>query len=92
MTLPVHPGTVGALLEYLEFEYRIRGRKELAAELNITEATIGKLYRSEQPLSAKLILHIHEYFGVEVWKIRELSGQSTEVSKRKLACRPAQNY
>lgn len=75
MTLPVEPETPAALFEFLMLEYRIRSRIELAAELSVALPTLGRIYRNEQPLSAKLILHIHEYFGMAVWKIRELSGQ-----------------
>lgn len=88
MTLPVEPETPGALFEFLMLEHRIRCRTELAAELNVAMPTLGRIYRSEQPLSAKLILHIHEWFGMEVWKIRELSGQH-DTAKEKPACRPA---
>ena len=75
MTLPVLPKTVGALLEHLRFEFRISTRAGLAAELRITMPTLGRLYRGEQPLSAEMILHIHEYLGVPVREIRERSGQ-----------------
>ena len=83
MTHPVLPGTPAALFEHLMLEERIRGRAELAAELDVTVTTLQRLYLGTQPLHPKHILRIHEWFGMEVWKIRELSGQHTDPAKRK---------
>lgn len=83
MTLPILPHTVGALLEYLMLEHHIRDRAKLADEMNVSPATLQRFYQGIQPLKAIHILHIHEYFGVAVWKIRELSGQHTDPAKRK---------
>lgn len=75
MTLPVEPETPAALFEFLMLEYRIRNRAGLAKEMKISPTTLRKIFVGIKPLSATNILHIHEYFGVAVWKIRELSGQ-----------------
>ena len=91
MTLPVVPETPAALFEFLMLEYRIRNRTELAKEMKVSPTTLRKIYAGIKPLSATRILHIHEYFGMAVWKIREMSGQH-DTAKEKPACRPARNY
>lgn len=88
MTLPIEPETPAALFEFLMLEHRIRCRAKLAEEMNVSPATLQKLYTGTQQLKPIHILYIHEYFGMAVWKIRELSGQH-DTAKEKPACRPA---
>ena len=69
------PPRVRALLDYLITEHRLKNYAALAQEMGETSATISRLLRAGQRLTAKQILHIHEYFGMNVQEIRERSGQ-----------------
>lgn len=88
MTRAEEKPSVAALFEYLMKEFHIRNRAQLSCELEMDGSTMSRLGNGRQALSPKQILHIHEYFGVAVWKIRELSGQY-DAAKEKPACRPA---
>ena len=67
--------SVAALFDFLMIEFSIISRADLADEMDISRSTFDNLLNGWKPLSGNQILHIHEYFGVAVWEIRERSGQ-----------------
>ena len=87
MTEELEQGSVRALLDYLIVEFRLRNPSHLALEMKVTTSTMSKLMNAKQPLAVHHILHIHEYFGVPVWEIRERSGQY-DLPRKKKSRRP----
>lgn len=75
MTSGPVPPSVRALLDYLITEHRLKNYAALAREMGETSATISRLLRAGQRLTAKQILFIHEFYGMNVQEIRERSGQ-----------------
>lgn len=80
--------SVRRLFEFLLTDHSMRTYTDLAVEMDISRSTVSNLAQGKTRLSAKQILFIHEHFGVEIWKIRELSGQY-DTAKEKPACGPA---
>lgn len=74
-------GSVAGLLDFLKVEHGLESDAELAREFGRDGAYVSKLRSGKLPLSANLILFIHEHFGVGVQEIRDRSGQQARWRK-----------
>lgn len=61
------------LLNYLIKEHGIRNDAELAKRLSVKPPVISKLRHGSRPLSAKIILQIHEVFDMPVKQIKRIA-------------------
>lgn len=69
------------LFEYLMIEHGVKSMSQLAAELECDVAYLYKVRAGKLPMSANLILRIHEQYGMGVQEIRDRSGQKAKWSK-----------
>jgi plasmid maintenance system antidote protein VapI len=68
-------GTAAKLLDFLLAEGEFKNDAELARAWGRDSAYISKLRTNKIPVSANLILFIHENYGLGVQEIRDRSGQ-----------------
>jgi hypothetical protein len=68
-------GTVAKLLDFLLVIGELKNDSALARVMGRDTAYVSKLRTGKLPLSANLILFIHEQWGVGVQEIRDRSGQ-----------------
>lgn len=79
---PERPAASAAhLFEFLMLEHELASMAELAADLECDVAYLYKVRAGKLPMSANLILRIHEQFGLGVQEIRDRSGQRAKWSK-----------
>ncbi|MBV8660366.1 MAG: hypothetical protein JO142_21310 [Burkholderiales bacterium] len=70
--------SIAALFDFLISEFDLKNDAHLATELDKDPACISRLRPGKLPLSSRMILAIHEHFGLPVVEIRDRSGQYTE--------------
>jgi hypothetical protein len=74
-------GTPAALFDYLIAQYGLKNDVGLIRELEIDSAHFSKVRRGILPMSATMILKIHEHFGMAIQEIRDRSGKKAKWRK-----------
>lgn len=64
----------GALLDYLRAKLRLKNDRALANALGTGAPLISKVRSGQKPLSASLMIRIHEVTGLSIREIRDLMG------------------
>jgi len=67
-----------ALLDYLLKTYKIKNDAQLSKALNVMPPVISKIRNRKYPVSAVMILEIHEQFEMPIKQIKVLAAQSEE--------------
>jgi len=62
-----------ALLDYLKDRFGLRNDRELARELGVQSGYISRVRHGHLPVSASLMLGIHDVFGLEIHEIKTLA-------------------
>lgn len=65
------------LFDHLLDVYQLRNDRELARELGTQSGYISRIRNGHMPISANLILAIHDTFGLEIHEIKALA-QTTD--------------
>ncbi len=66
-----------ALFDYLKDRFGLRNDRELARELGVQSGYISRVRHGHLPVSASLMLGIHDVFGLEIHEIKDLA-QTTD--------------
>jgi hypothetical protein len=66
------------LLDYLLKTYKIKNDAQLSKALNVLPPVISKIRNRKYPVSAVMILEIHEQFEMPVKQIKALAAESEE--------------
>jgi len=61
------------LFDYLLDTYQLRNDRELAQELGVRSSYVSRVRHGHLPVSASLILGIHDAFGLEIHEIKALA-------------------
>jgi transcriptional regulator with XRE-family HTH domain len=61
------------LFDHLLDVYQLRNDRELARELGTQSGYISRIRNGHMPISANLILAIHDTFGLEIHEIKALA-------------------
>jgi transcriptional regulator with XRE-family HTH domain len=61
------------LFDYLLDTYQLRNDRELARELGTQSGYISRIRNGHMPISASLMLAIHDVFGLEIHEIKALA-------------------
>ena len=62
-----------ALFDYLKDRFGLRNDRELARELGVQSGYISRVRHGHLPVSASLMLGIHDVFGLEIHEIKALA-------------------
>jgi transcriptional regulator with XRE-family HTH domain len=62
-----------ALLDYLKDRFGLRNDRELARELGVQSGYVSRVRHGHLPVSASLMLGIHDVFGLEIHEIKALA-------------------
>ena len=62
-----------ALLDYLKDRFGLRNDRELARELGVQSGYVSRVRHGHLPVSASLMLAIHDAFGLEIHEIKDLA-------------------
>jgi len=69
-------GSIAALFDFLIEEFDLCSDAGLAREMEKDATYISRLRRDKLPLTANLILFIHDQFGLSISDIRQRAGLS----------------
>lgn len=61
------------LLDHILVAYKLKSDRQLAQHLGIVPSTVCKIRSRASPLTAEIMLKIHDYTGMSIQSIRELS-------------------
>jgi transcriptional regulator with XRE-family HTH domain len=61
------------LFDYLLDTYQLRNDRELARELGVQSGYVSRVRHGHLPVSASLMLGIHDVFGLEIHEIKALA-------------------
>jgi transcriptional regulator with XRE-family HTH domain len=60
------------LLDYLQKTYDVKNDRQLAIKLGFSTPTLSKIRTGKYPVSADMIIAIHEKFGMTIKDIKKL--------------------
>ena len=61
------------LLDHIIVAYKLKSDRQLAQHLGVASSTVCKIRSRACPLTAEIMLKIHDYTGMSIQSIRELS-------------------
>lgn len=61
------------LLDHILVAYKLKSDRQLAQHIGVASSTICKIRSRACPLSAEVMLKIHDYTGMPIQSIREMS-------------------
>jgi len=62
-----------ALFDHLKDRFGLRNDRELARELGVQSGYVSRVRHGHLPVSASLMLGIHDVFGLEIREIKALA-------------------
>jgi transcriptional regulator with XRE-family HTH domain len=62
-----------ALFDHLKDRFGLRNDRELARELGVQSGYVSRVRHGHLPVSAELMLKIHDAFGLEIREIKDLA-------------------
>jgi hypothetical protein len=62
-----------ALFDHLKDRFGLRNDRELARELGVQSGYVSRVRHGHLPVSASLMLGIHDVFGLEIHEIKDLA-------------------
>jgi transcriptional regulator with XRE-family HTH domain len=62
-----------ALFDHLKDRFGLRNDRELARELGVQSGYVSRVRHGHLPVSASLMLGIHDVFGLEIHEIKALA-------------------
>ena len=62
-----------ALFDHLKARFGLRNDRELARELGVQSGYVSRVRHGHLPVSASLMLGIHDVFGLEIHEIKDLA-------------------